>query len=262
MNLIINYCYGEKLFESFDYDIYLQSLDKIDNATKILLVTNSDKQKVENISHHYNAVIEFFNDIANIDEIIYQFISTCSHNYEYIMINDCRDVIYQKDPFGYMIENGKNIYMVSEGMQVRDSAPNYNWMFNLMKSQRDFNERAFTNQVVNGGVKGGKINHVMMLLLISITNTNRNSYAPIYDQPVYCFIEYYLKMANFAEICKPDTSLFCITGEGVGKHGVPMKIVDGLACNENDEPYYIIHQWDRTFFAEEVRSRYLEGQKE
>ena len=68
MNLIINYCYGEKLFESFDYDIYLQSLDKIDNATKILLVTNSDKQKVENISHHYDAVLEFFNDIANIDE--------------------------------------------------------------------------------------------------------------------------------------------------------------------------------------------------
>lgn len=102
----------------------------------------------------------------------------------------------------------------------------------------------------------------MMLLLMSFTNRNRNSHDPVYNQPVYCFADCYLKMAKFAEICNPSTSLFCITGEGVGKHGVPMKIVDGLACNENNEPYYIVHQWDRTFFAEEVRSRYLEGQQE
>jgi hypothetical protein len=69
-------------------------------------------------------------------------------------------------------------------------------------------------------------------------------------------------MAKFIEICKPTTSTFCITGEGVGKHEVPMKIIDGLACNENDEPYFIVHQWDRTLFADQIKNRYLEGLNE
>ena len=262
MNLIVNYCYGNKLFDNFDFNIYLESLDKIDNTTKVLLITNCDKEKVASIAHHYDAVLEFFREVTHIDELIYNFVSACSDQYEYIIISDARDVIFQKNPFDYMIENGKNLYMISEGMQIRDSIPNYNWVFNLMKSQRDNSENIFLNQVVNGGVFGGKIEHVMMLLLLSITNCNRNSHEPVYNQPVYSFLENFLTMTKFVEICKPSTSLFCITGEGVLRHGVPMKIVDGLACNETEEPYYIIHQWDRTFFAEEVRSRYLEGQKE
>ena len=259
MNLIINYYWGDDIFEKDDLKIYLRSLDKIKNTRKILLFSKSSHEKINQISQHYDGAIEFFADINYLDEVIYEFISTCSHLYEYILINDSRDVIFQKDPFEYMSLNQKNIYMTSEGMKLKHSAPNYNWVFNLMKTQRDFSEHVFENEVVNGGVFGGKIEYVMLLLMISFTNRNRNSSSPIYNQPVYSFIENYLKMANFVEICKPHTSLFCITGEGVGKHGVPMKIIDGLACNENDEPYFIVHQWDRTFFAEEVRNRYLEG---
>ena len=262
MNLVINHCYGDKLFKSFDNNIYLESMDKIKNAKKVLLFTNTSHEDIKKVAKYYDIIIEFKAEIIYLDEIFYEFLSTCSDEYEYVLVSDSRDVIFQKDPFEYMIENKKNIYMTSEGMKVKDSIPNNNWVFNLLKSQRDFNEQVFENQVLNGGVFGGKAEHIMMLLLMSFTNRNRNSHNPVYNQPVYCFADYYLKMAKFAEICKPDTSLFCITGEGVGKHGVPMKIVDGLACNENDEPYCIVHQWDRTFFAEEVRSRYLEGQKE
>lgn len=262
MNLIINYCWGNKLFESFDFKIYLESLDKIDNAQKVLFVNKCYFAEIEKISHHYSIILYFDQEAIHLDEVIFNFLGQNSNTFKNVLICDSRDIILQKNPFEYMENNNKNLYLTSEGMTVAESPPNYTWMVHLSKTQRDYNDEVYENQVINGGVFGGKIEHVMYLLMISFTNTNRNSSNPICNQTIYSFIEYFLKSLNFVEICKPDTSLFCITGQGVGKHGVPMKIVDGLACNENDEPYYIVHQWDRTFFAEEVRSRYLEGQKE
>lgn len=257
MNLIINYCWGTKLFENNDMNIYLQSLDTIENAQKVLLVHRCNPVEIERISHHYNAVLEFKQDIILLDEVIFTFLAQNSNMFENVLVCDSRDVIFQKNPFEYIENNNKKLYLVSEGMDLLKTPQNYNWMVRLLKTQRDYNDDVFTNQVVNGGVFGGKIEHVIQLLLLSFTNTNRNSSNPIYNQTIYSYAEYFLKKLDFVEICKPDTSLFCITGEGVGKYGVPMKVVDGLACNENSEPYYIIHQWDRTFFADEVRNRFL-----
>lgn len=252
MNLIVNCIWGTKLFENNAMEPYLKSLDKIDNAQKALLVTRCNPLDLEKISHHYDVIIEFSKDIIHCDYVIFDFISAHSDVFENVLFCDTRDVILQKNPFDYMNTSDKKLFLVSEGMNITESAPNYNWLIRLLKTQRDFNDDMFLNQVVNGGVFGGKIEHVIYLLMLAFTNTNRNSSEPIFNQTVYSFIEYYLKTTKFTEICKPDTSLFCLTGEGVGKHGVPMKIVDGLACNENSEPYYIFHQWDRTHFADEV----------
>ena len=262
MNLLINYFWGNKLFESFDLQIYLKSLDTVENAQKVLLVNNCNPEEISKVAHHYDIILEFNNDVIFLDNLIYEFLSNHTDIFDYVLICDSRDVLFQKNPFEYINKNKKSLYLTSEGMEIEKSAPNHDWMFGLIKTQRDYKYEVFKNLVVNGGVVAGKLEHVMYLLMISFTNTNRNSSLPIYNQTIYSYIELYLRSAKFVEICKPDTSLFCITGEGVGKHDVPMKIVDGLACNENDEPYYIVHQWDRTFFAEEVRSRYLEGQKE
>jgi hypothetical protein len=255
MNLIINYFWGNKLFENNDLSIYLQSLDKIEDCQKVLFVNNCNSAEIEKISHHYNTVLYFNQSVNHLDEVIFTFLSQNTNTFKNVIICDSRDIIFQKNPFEYMENNNKDLYLTSEGMNIEQSPPNYTWTVRLLKTQRDYNDEVFLNQVVNGGVIAGTIEHVIYLLMISFTNTNRNSSDPIFNQTIYSFIEYYLKNLNFVEICRPDTSVFCITGEGVGKHGIPMKIVDGLACNENSEPYYIVHQWDRTFFADEVRSR-------
>lgn len=262
MNLILNYCWGNKLFESNDFNIYLESLDTIKDVEKVLLVYNSNIDELSKIAHHYDKIIAFDKNIDYIDQVFYEFLCNFSDKYEYVLICDSRDVIFQKNPFEYLEKQKKDLYLVCEGMKVKDSDPNYDWMFRLSKTQWDYNDAIFRNYVINGGILAGKIEHLIYLIMISFTNTNRNSKYDIYNQTIYSYIEFYLRSAKFVEICHPDKSLYCITGEGVGKHGVPMKIVNGIACNENDEPYYIVHQWDRTFFAEEVRSRYLEGQKE
>lgn len=259
MNLIVNCIWGNKLFQNNSMKPYLDSLDKIENAQKALLVTRCNPVDVQSIAHHYDIILEFQKDIIYCDYVIFDFLSKNSDKFENVLFCDTRDVILQKDPFEYMKKSDKELFLVSEGMQIVQSAPNYNWLVRLLKTQRDFNDELFLNQVINGGVFGGKIKHVIFLLMLAFTNTNRNSSEPIFNQTVYSFMEHFLQETKFIEICKPDTSLFCITGEGVGKHGVPMKIVDGLACNENDEPYYIIHQWDRTFFGSEVIQRYAEG---
>ena len=257
MNLLLNCIWGNKIFENDSMQPYLQSLKNINNAQKVLLFNDCEHEKIEKISKNYDLILEFHNDLNHIEQLIYEFLAQNSDLFENVLFCDTRDVIIQKDPFEYIEKNNKKLYLTSEGMNITQSAPNYDWMVRLFKTQRDFNDEIFLNQVINGGVFAGKIEHVMYLMMISFTNTNRNSTQPIFNQTIYSFIEYYLRSAKFVEICRPDTSLFCITGEGVGKHGVPMKIVDGLACNENSEPYYIVHQWDRTFFADEVRSRFL-----
>lgn len=259
MNLILNYCWGNKLFDNDDFLIYLESLDSVKNVDKILLVKDCDISQISKIAHHYDKVIEFKKDILYLDQVFYEFLCSCSDAYEYVLMCDSRDIIFQKDPFDYIIKQNKNLYLVCEGMQVQDSDPNYDWMFRLNKTQWQHDDKIYTNQVINGGVLAGKIEHLIYLLLISFTNTNRNSRYEFYNQTIYSYIEFYLRLANFVEICHPLNSLYCITGEGVGKHNIPMKIVNGIACNENDEPYFILHQWDRTFFAEEIRNRYLEG---
>lgn len=261
MNLILNYCWGNKLFDNDDFLIYLESLDSVKNVDKILLVKDCDINQISKIAHHYDKVIWIDYDILNLDQFIYHFLCSLTEKYEYVLICDSRDIIFQKNPFEYMKYTNKSLYLVSEGMKVTDSAPNYEWMIRLNKTQWQLNDIGFNNFVLNGGCIGGKIEYMILLIMISFTNTNRNSKQDIYNQTVYTYIEYFLRSAKFVEICHPQESIYCITGEGVGKHGVSMKIVDGLACNENDEPYYIIHQWDRTFFADEVRNRYIEGRK-
>ena len=112
MNLVINHCYGDKLFKSFDNNIYLESMNKIKNAKKVLFFQNTSYEDIEKVAQYYDIIMEFKPDIhVYLDEIFYEFLSTCSDEYEYVLISDSRDVILQKDPFDYMIENKKNIYM-------------------------------------------------------------------------------------------------------------------------------------------------------
>ena len=162
MNLVINHCYGDKLFKSFDNNIYLESMNKIKNAKKVLFFQNTSYEDIEKVAQYYDIIMEFKPDIhVYLDEIFYEFLSTCSDEYEYVLISDSRDVILQKDPFDYMIENKKNIYMTSEGMKVKDSIPNNNWVFNLLRSQRDFNQQVFENKTIL--IKGSRASKMELL---------------------------------------------------------------------------------------------------
>lgn len=257
-NLLFNNIWKNKIFQKNDYLIYFKNLNKIDNCYKVLFYEDVNDENLNKIAKYYDEIIE----APCIDKNRYSeldFLLTNQNKFNYILFCDVRDVIIQNNPFNYMEDNKKDLYLVSEGMKVIDSIPNHNWMHDLTKTMKSNNKLYFMDSVINGGIFGGKQKDIIYLLINMLSFMDRNSSNPIYDQTALSFLNHFLKNVNDIEICKPNESNFCLTGEGVGKHNVSTIIDDNLHYLDiYQKPYYLVHQWDRTSLADKIREKYLQ----
>mgnify|MGYP000141146693 CR=1 FL=1 len=79
---------------------------------------------------------------------------------------------------------------------------------------------------------------------VIIDNTNlKQSY-------INDFIKSFCKYKIEFELIESDLS------EAIKRDNVNIKFINGLACNENEEPYYLFHQWDRTKYAYFIRESF------
>ena len=113
--------------------------------------------------------------------------------------------------------------------------------------------------MVNGGTFGGKPKDVLYHLLLAVSNANRKSHGVIPDQAIYSDMSQFMGDFNFVEYCHPYSSTFCATGEAIKRDNVKVYFINGQVCNENNEPYVLFHQWDRTEFADQIRNKYKNG---
>ena len=57
-------------------------------------------------------------------------------------------------------------------------------------------------------------------------------------------------------VCHPLEDNFCATGEGIKWGNVSVNFNGKEVCDENNEPYFIYHQWDRTVMADTIRQNH------
>jgi hypothetical protein len=258
-NLLMNFFSGDDIFESLDLKIYQKSLEKIKNVDKVAFVRDVSEKNLKYLHANYDFIVNTNIDFYYIYFEFYFFIKDNAKDYEYIMYLDTRDVIIQKDPFEYMKSMpNKKMFFTCEGMKVVENGVNLTWNKNLRDTEllpHTFYEEL---EVVNGGTIGGKREDLLYAYLLALTNANRKAEGVITDQAIYSYMTVLMKGFEQVEFCHPRTDNYCITGEGVKRHGVEMQMIDGLACNMQGEPYHLFHQWDRTEYAEEIRKNFKE----
>lgn len=256
--VLINYLSGDQIFEKVDLDIYFKHLKKLKNVDKFVVVDRVSDYNIKNLSAIYDKVIPTNYPFYYIFYAFFEVLINHAQDYDYAMYSDTRDVIFQKNPFDYMLSKpDKSIFLACEGMEVWESEGNRIWHDTLVQTQKFPVENSDKALVVNGGTVGGRVKDLIYAYMLAVTNSNRNHENIIPDQAILTHIYLFLKNCKFADICHPYTSTYCATGEAIKRDHVNITFKNNQACNENGEPYYIFHQWDRTEYADQIRDHHL-----
>jgi hypothetical protein len=255
-DILITYAQGEKFISNFDCEIFLNSLKKFNSFDKLCVVNNISEASKKNLEKYFDFVIEPSHSMAfpNNDRFIAYYEWLLGKNYEYVFHVDFRDVIIQKNPFEYMRNfPSYNLFITTEGMGITKCQCNTFWAegFNnlLRYHQADYKD----HNVMNSGTIGAKYETFMWLCLMFFTNTNRKGQYEVFDQGVLNYITPYLAKNPLVKICHPLETPFIATGEGIKRGFVNVKFDGKKILDLNDEPYYIVHQWDRLEWADKIR---------
>lgn len=256
-NLLINYLSGDRIFESMDLEIYFKSLKKINNADKLVVVNNISDSNIKILEKIYDIIVFKEAPFYYIYYKVFDVLAEYAQDYDYALYVDSRDVIIQKNPFDYFASKPENdLFLVSEGMKVMENKCNLSW-HNLLSSTQIFpNQSGEHNLIINGGTIGGKVPDYMNMLLLAMTNSNRKSSGVITDQSIYTSLYPYLQRMKNVEICHPYSDLYCATGEAIKWGNIKVNFDGKQVLNQDNQPYYIFHQWDRTEYAETIRNNF------
>lgn len=281
-NLILSYAAGAEFCRSPGFFCFLKSLKNVPNAD-CTLCTNDMPEDIRSI------LIEDFNiEVIDVPKerihnllrdrhlAFWDYLNNHGHKYQHVLLADCKDVIFQKNPFDW-VNDWKSRYiriagckdflshfviLVSEGFRMGRSGFACIEQFEF---ERDiplpFLQKDRTRWVVNGGVILGKPRAVQDLafLLWSVT---LKSIGKITDQATLNWLLRFLDDDDCYIVSHPQHDDLCLTGEGVKEEGVKPIVQEGLICNPHEKPYYIVHQWDRIDeFKQMVLALYDESNK-
>lgn len=257
-DLLVTYVQGEKFFNNFDCEIFMNSLSKFKTFEKLCIVKDISDNSVNILKKYFDHVIfpDHSINFPNSDRFIayYEWLVKHPNKYEYVFHVDFRDMIIQKDPFEYMKQFPEyDAFLTVEGMKISDCQCNSFWANNfnelLLSHQQDFTDHL----VINTGTIGAKYSTFLNFCLLMFTNTNRISKNYTFDQAVFNYLYPYFIQNPTIKICHPYDSNFIVTGEGVKRGHVDIKFDGKKVFNLNDEQYYVVHQWDRLEFADKIR---------
>jgi hypothetical protein len=114
---------------------------------------------------------------------------------------------------------------------------------------RSHNDSYEDEWVINGGIFGGKIEHMINHCLMMFSNTNRKSQFLVMDQQFLGYLSQYLKNNPKNMLCHPYNDTFACTGEAIKRDNVEVFFDGKQVTNKDGVPYCIFHQWDRTELA-------------
>lgn len=258
-NAIFTYAEGNDFVQSLDSEIFLHNLKKQKSFKKFVFTRGLSDKNLDMLQRYFDDVIVCENPIYNNarDRFMayYLWMMENYQNYDYIMHLDFRDIVIQQDPFLFMQQHpDKEVFVVSEGMKIKDNYWNNMDMRNYHTHVQYHHDDFSDYYVLNGGTIGGKIFPLSQLFLLLWTNSNRKSVSNT-DQATLNYLYPYLKANPKIMVCHPLEDNFCATGEGIKYGNVPVNYDKDLVVNQSGEKYYIFHQWDRTEVADTIRKK-------
>ena len=250
-NLLVNFSVGDKCIDSLEGDIFLNSLSKFKSFEKAVFVSNVSSASIKKLERYFDIIIPNNENLYTSYLALYNWLSEHVDEYKYVMHSDLRDVIIQRDPFEFFEANPDiNMFYSLEGMKIQENDCNLWWEQNLRTILRSHNSSYENEYVINGGIFGGKIEHMINHCLMMFSNTNRKSPFLVMDQQFLGYLSQFLKKNKKNMLCHPYNDTFACTGEAIKRDNVEVFFDGKYVTNKDGVPYCIFHQWDRTELAQ------------
>jgi hypothetical protein len=252
----VNFSVGDKCIDSLEGDIFLDSLSKFKSFEKAVFVSDVSPRNINKLKKYFDIIIPNNENLYTSYLALYKWLSEHVNEYKYVMHSDLRDVIIQKDPFEFFESNPDiNMFYSLEGMKIKENECNLWWEQSLRTLLRSHNETYVDEYVINGGIFGGKIEHMINHCLMMFSNTNRKSQFLVMDQQFLGYLSQFLKNNEKNMLCHPYKDTFACTGEAIKRDNVEVFFDGNYVTNKDGEPYCIFHQWDRTELAQTIRNK-------
>lgn len=205
------------------------------------------------------------------DRFLYYWRYLVNSTYDLAMHVDSKDVIFQKNPFGWLSRNRwedvalgteakaypiNSVVLINEGMPPSSNGFHLIEQLNFQSTIPDNFKQDCREVVLNSGVILGNAyemgNH-MFTQWISGTVGSPNCTDQANLNYLYC----YLKENPVYHISNPHKESLCLTGEAVKDGYIDTEQRDGIYYRKDSaDPYCIFHQWDRTEYANNIIERY------
>lgn len=276
-NLVLTFASGDSLFDSNTFWVYVKSFKKhVPNADLVLLTHDMDEVVRERLD---NLEVEVVDVPAKDMHFLYRdrhlsfynYLNDHGHKYNYVLVTDCRDVVFQANPFDWIgewrsrhdnISGHKGflnhfVVMTAEGFKMATSGfaciEHFEFQRDVpMPYLKDDKNR----WVVNGGTFMGTP-RAMQDWHFLVWMTTMKTIGRCTDQATVNWLMYYLEHDDTYQVSFPQHDNLCLTGEGVKEGAVEPILKDGVVLNPKEKPYYMIHQWDRlNVLKEEILARY------
>jgi len=167
--------------------------------------------------------------------------------YDHIIISDCRDVIFQNDPIGFIKKKGDFIVSGYEPELIKDNKINKNWLIKTYKKNSEIYKTLINKNIICAGVTFGTRNMIFEYLermrteIINYVISNKKISVTNLDQCFHNKIFYYADSKEFIL----DKSNKLITTFGY-TNKLKIKIdKESKKILVNEKIPSIIHQYDR-----------------
>lgn len=240
---------------------YVQSLSKVPDADHILLTDNISEEALAELDLHPIRVVKVpkLTSLFRDRHLAYwNYLNDHGHKYKHVIITDCRDVLFQRNPFEWIddwksrfddVQGNKEfldhfVVLTSEGF--KNSRSGFACVDNF-EFQSDIpieHHKELKNKwVVNGGVSLGT-SQALMNYHFLVWATMLKTRGRCTDQAAINYLMAVLDDDATYSVSFPQHDWLCLTGEGV-KEGVILKHENGVLMNQSGQIYALIHQWDR-----------------
>ena len=176
-----------------------------------------------------------------------RFINKIKDKYHFLILSDCRDVIFQSDPFLILKDKKKFIVSGYEAELIKNNKFNKNWLLEAYKQNSSIYKNLINSKIICAGVSFGTIDMIvdyLMRMKYEIKNyiiSNKKNIVSNLDQCFHNKIFYYAKNEEF--IVDNSNELISTIGFKnkfnikIDKSNKKILVNGNIPC--------IIHQYDR-----------------
>ena len=257
----ITWAVGREFFEKPEFGVYLKSLKNVaaDHLMFTFEMPCSWRKKLADLGVVVIDTDPFGDFFFGRNRMTAKFLREC--DYKVVAVTDCKDVIFQRDVFE-LVPDGEFAILTTEGMAYQESEWNMGEYFRFGNTGFKVCLYDLSQPVINGGVQIGTPKK-----LAEIYQAVANPLAYVKKEPVklpYQFTDQVMlnivyhdclyKFDKQVKLNDPKFDNICITGEGI-KEGFMdgrYRFENGAFLTKLGEPYYIVHQWDRTQYRDEI----------
>jgi hypothetical protein len=277
-NLILTYASGQEMLNSPEFWVFIKSFERNVPDADLVVLTHDMPEDVEaKILHNCRSQVRRI-PAADMHYLyrdrhlsFWNYLNEHGHKYGLVLSTDSRDVVFQANPFDWVVEwrarhdtiHGDKgfldhfVVLMSEGFKMAQSGFALVDHFEFQRDvPRPYLREDRDRWVVNGGVFLGTP-RAMQDWHFLIWVTTMKTIGRCTDQATVNWLMHYLENDDTYQISFPQHDHLCLTGEGVKEGVVEPLLKDGFLLNSKNQVYKMVHQWDRLdLLKEQVLAQY------